>query len=74
MENFPIVELTGVIGTMLGGMWAMFRSLQKSFLQHLEVKNGHLERIAEQFNKTIQGFNVTLVQLKDKIDSIDERV
>ena len=86
MDTIPnLVEIIGVIGTMLAAMWAMFKSLQSSFLAHLNkneermgelitTKNGHLERIAKDFNQTVKEFAQGQATLIEKIDSIDKRV
>lgn len=85
MNDFPIVEVIGAICAGLGGMWAMFRSLQSSFLKHIETsdnrmvellttKNGHMERIAKDFNDTIREFQGTVSTMVEKIDAIDKRV
>lgn len=73
------------LGVLFTAMWAMFRSLQQTFLKHLEnsdlrmielitTKNGHMERIAEKFNNTVQDFQGTVSTLVEKVSSIDERV
>lgn len=85
MTDFPIVEVIGAAGTLLAAMWAMFRSLQKGFLEHLErsdvrmvelltTKNGHMERIAKEFNTTTREFQAVVSTVVEKIDSIDKRV
>jgi hypothetical protein len=85
MQEFPIVEVIAAIGTSIGGMWAMFRGLQNNFLTHLEKseermvelitsKNGHMERIAKEFNCTMRDLLPIIAELKGQITSIDERV
>ena len=74
MHEFPIVEVISAIGVGLGGMWAMFRSIQNSFLEHLAIKNGHLERIADRFNSTMMKLTETQATLIEKIDNIDRRI
>ncbi len=83
--DFPIVEVIGAAGILLGGMWAMFKSLQVGFLKHLErsdtrmvelltTKNGHMERIAKEFNQTVQGFQGVVSKMSEQLDNIDKRV
>lgn len=81
MSEYPIVEILGVLGTILGSMWAMFERFNKSvsknqqaFLDYIEKKNGHMERISKQFSDTVKDFNGTIATLTEKIDSIDRRV
>lgn len=85
MTDFPIVEVLVACGGVMGGMWAMFKSMQNHFLRHLErsevrmtelltTKNGHMERIANKFNDTIQAFQATVSTMSEKVDSIDKRV
>lgn len=76
-----IIQLVGAIGAMLGGMWMMFQrfsnsntQMQKVFLEHLEKKNGHTERIANEFNRTVREFQGNITMLIEKVDSIDKRV
>lgn len=44
-----ILTALGIMATMIGSFFALIRY----FLKHLERKNGHIERIAEDFNKTV---------------------
>jgi hypothetical protein len=85
MTDFPIVELTGAVGVILAAMWAMFRSLQKGFLEHLNksdvrmvelltTKNGHMERIAKEFNSTVREFQGVVSKISEQVDSIDKRI
>lgn len=41
------------IWIMLGGIFAGFFALIKYLLNHLERKNGHMERIADKFDGTV---------------------
>lgn len=82
MQDIQIVALVGAIGSIMGGMWFMFRSLQNNFLSHLEksdgryldlltTKNGHLERIAREFNQTVKEFQAVLSTHSEQLNNLD---
>ena len=44
-----ILTILATVGAIMTGFFALIRY----FLKHLEKKNGHIERIASDFNKTV---------------------
>lgn len=57
-----------------GGLFALIRYLvsehnkmQKNFLSHLEIKNNHLEKATEEFNKTTNRFHEVIKELTIEI-------
>lgn len=70
-------QITSVITLLVGssGVFALIkyiissnRNLQENFLKHLEIKNGHLERVAEKFNTTVEKFNETINNVEMKME------
>jgi hypothetical protein len=60
MDSELVAQLILLIGGSITGLYGLVRFVVKSlkglsehFLTHLEKKNGHLERVANDFNKTI---------------------
>ena len=47
--NEVYIQIILTVGGIFGGLFL----LVKYFLNHLEKKNGHMERIAQRFNETI---------------------
>ena len=76
------METAGVItaiGTMLAGVWGLQykqakqnEKVTRMFLDHLEKKNGILERVTENFNKTIQSHEKEMSKVSDQLERANE--
>lgn len=69
------IGIIGSIATMLGGVWALLNKQQiqnekqvNVFLEHLEKKNGHMERLGKEFSQTIQSFQPIVANLNERLD------
>ena len=74
MDNQIITILIGLVGGG-GGLFALIKFIisqnnksQEKFLNHLEIKNGHLERVSEKFNETAKKFNDTIQKLEINLE------
>ena len=78
MDNWYELAIAGLGtgGTVVAGLWALMRKLidsqekmQSIFLSHLEKKNGHTERIADNFNKTTKKIGESVVKSNQELKS-----
>lgn len=71
-----LATILGAVGTIMLGFYAYQRNIQKNFLDHLEKKNGHLERIANAFSDTVKEISTELGRVNEQhanIASVLER-
>ena len=69
-----LVSIIGAVGAMTAGGFAFLRYIvkenreaQKEFLGHLELKNGHMERMALTFGEKADKMSDTLADVSEKI-------
>lgn len=80
MESGVLIQIIVTVGSIAGGFFAViryaitsFNSMQQNFLKHLELKNGHNERIANKYAESDKEVAKALNFIKEEIAKTRDR-